>query len=166
MKAAIFDLDNTLIDEDDGEEKIIGPVKKLSEFVNENQEYLTIILTARAENVRDETKKLLEEKNIDFDELYMRPSEDFSLPDEKFKESVLDKLRDRGLDIDFVVEDKGSVADMWKENSIDCLKMPENHATRHKLIRYLRKIYGKMPKFIQQTYLKMYKNRFEHEKHS
>lgn len=163
MKAAIFDLDNTLIDEEDDEEQVIGPVKKLSEFVNEKQDYLTIILTARAESVRDETQRLLEENNIDFDELYMRPENDFSLPDEKFKERILDKLRKKDIEIDFVVEDKGPVADMWAENSIDCLKMPDNHQTKHFLIRNLRKVYGKMPSPLKKFYLKFYKHRFQHK---
>lgn len=109
MKAAIFDLDDTLIRryKDDEEEETIEPVKNLAEMIQGSQDYLTIILTARAENIRDETEKLLEKHEIDFDRLYMRPQKDISLPDDRFKESILKKLEKEGLEISFVVEDKG-----------------------------------------------------------
>lgn len=162
MKAAIFDLDDTLIrrDKDDEEEETIEPVKNLAEMIQGSQDYLTIILTARAENIRDETEKLLEKHEIDFDRLYMRPQKDISLPDDRFKESILKKLEKEGLEISFVVEDKGKVAEMWEKNSIDCLKLPEHHKIRNHWLRRLRKLYGKLPSPIQKLYIKFYEHRY------
>lgn len=162
VKAAIFDLDDTLVRRDDeGEDETVTPVKKLAEMINSSQDTLTIILTARAENIRDETEKLLERHDIDFDRLYMRPEKDFSLPDEKFKESVLKRLEKEGIDISFVVEDKGKVAQMWEKHRIDCLKMPEQHKVKHKWFRTLRKVYGMLPATIQKKYLELYEKRFQ-----
>jgi arginyl-tRNA synthetase len=160
VKAAIFDLDDTLVTRQRGEEKVLEPVRELVETVDEQDNYCTIILTARAESVRDQTKNLLDRCGIDFDELYMRPDDDFALTDDRFKEGVLQKLEKEGYDIRFVVEDKGKVADMWASNGIDCLKMPERHAFRHKIVRKLRTVYSLLPALFQEIYLDFYRRRF------
>jgi arginyl-tRNA synthetase len=160
VKAAIFDLDDTLVTRQGGEEKVLEPVRELVESIEEQDNYCTIILTARAESVRDETEELLDRCGIDFDELYMRPNDDFALTDDRFKEGVLQKLEKEGYDIRFVVEDKGKVADMWARNGVECLKMPERHALRHKFVRKLRRIYGLLPGPLQRLYLDFYRRRF------
>lgn len=161
MKAAIFDLDDTLVRSNEEEEdEAITPVKHLAEMIHGSQDYLTIILTARAENIREETERLLEKHDIDFDRLYMRPEKDISLPDDRFKESILKKLEKEGVEISFVVEDKGKVAEMWEKNSIDCLKLPEHHKIRNHWLRRLRKLYGKLPSPIQKLYIKLYERRY------
>jgi FMN phosphatase YigB (HAD superfamily) len=160
VKAAIFDLDDTLVTREDGELKAVEPVRELVESAYSREDYRSIILTARAEKVRSETEQLLERYDIDFDELYMRPDSDFSLPDERFKELVLEKLEAEGFDISFVVEDKGSVAEMWERNGIECFKLPERHALRHKFVRKLRKAYRFLPGPLQRLYLSYYRRRF------
>lgn len=161
VKAAIFDLDDTLVRRnEEGQDETIKPVKHLAEMINGSQDYLTIILTARAENIREETENLLEKHDIDFDRLYMRPEKEISLPDDRFKESILKKLEKEGLEISFVVEDKGKVAEMWEKNSIDCLKLPEHHKIRNHWLRRLRKLYGKLPSSIQKLYIKLYEKRY------
>ncbi|MFB6244846.1 MAG: hypothetical protein ABEJ03_00700 [Candidatus Nanohaloarchaea archaeon] len=155
MKAAIFNLDDTLVTRQDGERNVLEETRELMDSVGEREGYRTIILTARAESVRDETEKLLERFDLEFDELYMRPESEFSLPDDRFKEKILRKLEKDGYDIRFAVEDKKTVADMFSRNGIECLKIPERHTIRHRLVRKLRKINP-----VQDLYLDFYRKRF------
>lgn len=161
MKAAIFDIDDTLLSsEDDDEDDFIESARNLLEKMQEDEETLTVLLTARAEEVRQETLRRLDESGIDFDRLYMRPENSFGVKDENFKQNVLNKLREEGLDISFAVDDKSFVADMWRDNNVTCLKMPEKNFLRHRFYRKTRKIYPILPGPLQKAFQRYYRYRY------
>lgn len=159
MKAAIFDIDDTLLGSDDDDD-VIESARNLLRKMQEDDETVTVLLTARAEEVRQQTLKKLEASDIDFDRLYMRPENSFGVPDEEFKEQMLEKLREEGLEISFAVDDKNFVADMWRENNVTCLKMPEKHVIKHRIYRKMRKIYPLLPAFLQGLFRRYYRRRY------
>lgn len=162
MKAAIFDIDDTLLGEDE-EDDFIDSARNLLAKMDEKEDTLTVLLTARAEEVRQETLEKLEESDIDFDRLIMRPQDSFGLRDEQFKENVLEKLRDEGIEVSFAVDDKSFVAEMWRENNVTCLKMPEKHIIRHRFYRMIRKVYPFLPGFMQSLFRRYYRYRYSKE---
>lgn len=159
MKAAIFDIDDTLVGSDDDDD-FIESARSLLENMQEKDDTLTVLLTARAEEVREETVEKLEASDIDFDRLYMRPENSFGIPDEKFKKDILEKLRDEGLEISFAVDDKNFVAEMWRENNVTCLEMPEKKYLRNRFYRKIRRIYPRLPRPLQSIFRKYYRYRY------
>lgn len=159
MKAAIFDIDDTLVGSDEDDD-FVESARNLLENMHEKDDTLTVLLTARAEEVRQETLRKLEDSDIDFDRLYMRPEDSFGIPDEKFKKDILEKLRDEGLEISFAVDDKNFVADMWRRNNVTCLEMPERKYLRHRFYRSLRKIYPRLPRPLQKIFRRYYRYRY------
>lgn len=162
MKAAIFDIDDTLLSnsEEEDEDDFIQSARNLLERTNEDEETLTVLLTARAEEIRDETVKKLKEAGIDFDRLYMRPENSFGMKDENFKQNILNKLRREGLDVSFAVDDKSFVAEMWRENNVTCLKMPERQYLRNRFYRKTRKLYPLLPRPLQGLFQGYYRYRY------
>ena len=159
MKAAIFDIDDTLVGDDDD---FIESARNLLDKMQDDDETLTVLLTARAEEVRDETLKTLENYDIDFDRLYMRPEDSFGVRDEKFKEDILEKLREEGLEVSFAVDDKSFVADMWRRNNVTCLELPEKKYFRNRFYRKIRNIYPKLPGPLKNVFRSYY--RYRHRK--
>lgn len=159
MKAAIFDIDDTLVGEDDD---FIESARNLLDKMQDDDETLTVLLTARAEEVRDETLRTLEKYDIDFDRLYMRPEDSFGVKDEKFKQDILEKLRDEGLEVSFAVDDKSFVADMWRKNNVTCLELPEKKYFRNRFYRKIRNIYPLLPGTLKNFFQRYY--RYRHRK--
>lgn len=160
MKAAIFDIDDTLVGDEDDD--FIESARNLLDRMQDDEETVTVLLTARAEEVRQQTIERLEASDIDFDRLYMRPEDSFGVRDEKFKKSILEKLRDEGLEVSFAVDDKSFVADMWRRNNVTCLKLPERKFFRNRFYRKTRKIYPVLPRPLQRVFQRYY--RFRHRK--
>ncbi|MFB6116260.1 MAG: hypothetical protein ABEK10_02000 [Candidatus Nanosalina sp.] len=161
MKAAIFDLDDTLVRNKSGEEVPVKGVRNLLHLAEASNHLESIVLTARTEEVREETINLMDRLDIKYDRFYMRPDSDISKPDDVFKRNVLEDLRDEGISVEFAVEDKKSVAEMWQRQGVECLKMPEKHHLRHELTDILRKFFPYTPEFIRKTYLDQYRKHFE-----
>ena len=49
----------------------------------------------------------------------MRPDDNYEA-DYEFKESVLNVLKETGFNVQFVVDDRPSVVQMWRRNGITC----------------------------------------------
>ncbi len=161
MKAAIFDIDDTLLSsKEDEEDDFIQLARNLLDRANEDEETLTVLLTARAEEIRDETIEKLNEAGINFDRLYMRPENRFEVRDEVYKKSVLEDLRSEGLDISFAVDDKNFVAEMWRDNNVTCLKLPERQYLRNRFYRKTRKLYPLLPRPLQRLFQRYYRYRY------
>ena len=160
MKAAIFDVDDTLLGSEDEDDDFIDSARRLLKRMDEKDDIITVLLTARAGEVRQQTIKKLEDSNIDFDRLIMRPENSFGLKDEQFKENVLKRLRDEGLEISFAVDDKNFVADMWRENNVTCLEMPEKHFIKHRFYRKIRTVYPSLPRILQNIFQRYYRYRY------
>lgn len=83
--------------------------------------YKIIVMSGRDEVCRPETEKWLSD-HINFDYLFMRPEGDMRkdniIKHELFNEHVRDNF-----DVQFVLDDRQQVVDMWREMGITCLQV-------------------------------------------
>lgn len=100
------------------------PVVELYKALWDSQKYQLILISGRGEEYRKITETWLIWNSIPFEELLMRPMNDFR-PDTDIKKEILDQLRSEGKEIAFVVDDRNSVVDMWRRNGITCLQCAE-----------------------------------------
>lgn len=84
-------------------------------------EYNLILVTGRNEKFRILTEQWLTWNDIPFGELHMRADND-QRADHVIKEEILRKLISQGVEIQFVVDDRQQVVDMWRRNGITCLQ--------------------------------------------
>ena len=97
--AIVVDIDSTIIDED-GE-----PIDNVIRFIDDYDGEV-IIVTARLERRRDETIGQLERVDADYDQLFMRPSNDISAVD--FKSETIKDLLDV-YNIEIAIDDDPDV---------------------------------------------------------
>ena len=145
MLTALFDIDGTLALIDHrrpfvtGERpnwnkfnKIMGddtpnhPVVSLYKTLWESNKYQLILVSGRGEEYRKITETWLTWNSIPFEKLLMRPRNDFR-SDVEIKQEILNQLRGEGQEISFVVDDRNSVVDMWRQNGITCLQCAEGN---------------------------------------
>ena len=79
-----------------------------------------ILLTGRDEKYRDLTLGWLERHAITFEDLHMRPDED-RRSDHIVKKDIYHNSIKEDFDILFVLEDRKSVVQMWRDEGITCL---------------------------------------------
>jgi len=139
-KTILFDIDGTLaniahrriyLDEDEpnwkkfnsmmGEDIPNTPVVNLYLSLWNSNEYEIELVTGRSEEFREITQQWLVWNEIPFSKIHMRPKMD-NRADHKIKKEVLDKLLKQGKQIEFVVDDRQQVVDMWRANGITCLQ--------------------------------------------
>lgn len=129
---AIFDVDGTLMNVNHRRHHVSGVNKNWKAF-NESMVLDTpneavfqlakqtdlpvIIVSGRNERHRDVTERQLQ--SIDYIKLIMRPDDNYEA-DYEFKESVLNVLKETGFNVQFVVDDRPSVVQMWRRNGITC----------------------------------------------
>ena len=79
-----------------------------------------IILSGRSKATKDATKDWLNQFDVPFDILKMRPTgKDFMfIPDDKLKQMWLDSLFTNKDDILCVFDDRQKVVDMWRSNGL------------------------------------------------
>ena len=139
MKAVIFDIDGTLADlthrlhyvsgqhkdwdaffdktcDDEPHDETIGLANILAEAGKS-----ILLVSGRPEKTRLATINWMENYGVQYHQLYMRPDGDFR-PDYIIKSQILDGILADGYEIDFVVDDRQSVVDMWRERGIVCLQ--------------------------------------------
>jgi len=143
-KAIIVDLDGTLCNIDHRIHLLVGRDSKewhkfedgcISDGVNGWAEHLItlykvkagykiLLVTGRTEKVRGLTEEWLLGHCIPYDELYMRPEgEDIS--DCKLKEKVYKEHIAGKYIVEFVVEDRKRVVEMWRRLGLTCLACAE-----------------------------------------
>lgn len=140
MKTILFDIDGTLADirhrrghlEKDkpdwksfnaemGGDTPNAPVVSLYNALWKTGAYELILVTGRNERSRALTEQWLTWNDIAFVEMIMRPDNDFR-SDHIIKEEILSRLLAAGKVIEFVVDDRQQVVDMWRRNGITCLQ--------------------------------------------
>ena len=88
-----------------------------------------LILSGRSDEVEGYTRDWLKEKSVLYDYLVMRESGDYS-PDDKLKKIMLEEfLRDKDFSVQFIVDDRQRVVDMWRAkgyNVLQCNAWKEN----------------------------------------
>ena len=140
MKMVLFDIDGTLADIEHrrvylnsenpdwekfnsmmGEDTPNAPIVNLYLSLWNSNEYEIEIVTGRGEEFREITQHWLIWNEIPFSKIHMRPKKD-NRADHKIKKEILDRLLTQGKRIEFVVDDRQQVVDMWRANGITCLQ--------------------------------------------
>ena len=146
-KTAIFDLDGTLaliddrrllstkangkidwdvffdptnINLDQPNHSVIEMAKMLKE-----QGHSIVIFSGRSKATKDATRDWLNQLDIPFDVLKMRPTgRDFMfMPDDKLKQNWLDQLFPDKNDILCIFDDRDKVVKMWRDNGLTCMQV-------------------------------------------
>ena len=139
-KTIIFDIDGTLADirhrrgflDGDrpdwnrfnaamGDDTPNAPVVALYKTLWNSRDYQLILTTGRNEKYRAVTEQWLIWNNIAFGEMIMRQNND-NRADHVIKQEILDALLAKGHSIEFAVDDRQQVVDMWRSNGITCLQ--------------------------------------------
>ena len=81
----------------------------------------TIIVTNRPERALVLTRQWMTANNLPYDDIYMRPDDDYRDSATVKGESV-DRLRVDGFNPILAVDDKAIVVDMWRSKGITCLQ--------------------------------------------
>jgi len=87
----------------------------------ESNDYDIIIVTGRNESYRKVTETWLIWNEIPFSRVIMRADKD-NRADHIIKEEILDALLSEGKTIEFTVDDRQQVVDMWRRRGITCLQ--------------------------------------------
>lgn len=151
MDCVIFDIDGTLADVShrrhhlgnngrspdwkaffDGmvDDPVIEPVACLLEQLR--SDFDIILCSGRPDNYREQTEKWLSDNAIVYDKMFMRPAGDHR-SDVIIKRQMLEAIRGDGYNIRFVVDDRQSVVDMWREEGLVCLQAAPGDFDRPKV---------------------------------
>ena len=84
-----------------------------------------VIFSGRSKATKDATKDWLNQLDIPFDVLKMRPTgRDFMfMPDDKLKQNWLDQLFPDKNDILCIFDDRDKVVKMWRDNGLTCMQV-------------------------------------------
>ena len=140
MKTVLFDIDGTLALVDHrrpllegdrpnwtaffkamGEDGVNEPVATLYRTLWDNPDYEVIVLSGRPDRYRKLTEQWFIWNKLPFEKILMRASTD-NRPDDQVKCDFLYELKAQGKEILFVVDDRQSVVDMWRDEGICCLQ--------------------------------------------
>jgi hypothetical protein len=140
MKTILFDIDGTLadiehrrghLDKDKPDWKSFhaemggdtpnAPIVSLYKSLWAAGDFEMILVSGRNERSRALTEQWLVWNDIPFGQILMRPDGDFRA-DHIIKEEILDGLLAAGKIIEFVVDDRQQVVDMWRRKGIACLQ--------------------------------------------
>ena len=130
-KAIICDIDGTLAHMKDrgsydwsrvGEDEVDSIIKNLLKILKEK--YVIILVSGRDGCCMDETKQWLEDNGIQYDQLLMRGNGDNS-PDIIIKKAIFDVYIKDNYNIEFVLDDRNQVVEMWRSLGLKCLQVQE-----------------------------------------
>lgn len=140
MKTILFDIDGTLADirhrrihlerkkpdwqafhAEIGSDTPNGPIVELYKSLWMAATHELVLVTGRHERSRTLTEQWLAWNEIPFGRILMRADDDFRA-DYVIKEEILMELLKTGKEIEFVVDDRQQVVDMWRRNGITCLQ--------------------------------------------
>ena len=138
-KAIIVDLDGTLCDVEHRVHHVKSKPKNWGAFnqaMDQDRPYFWCIeliaamkargykiyfVTGRDENFRKMTTDWLERHNVYYDELHMRPAQDFR-QDSEIKEEIYVNHVEKNSQVLFVVDDRNSVVERWRKLGLTCLQ--------------------------------------------
>lgn len=83
--------------------------------------FIVYIVTGRPSEYMDVTKKWLDKWSVPYDFLYMREEGDYR-KDDVVKRDILHALLPKKELIEFVVDDRQVVVDMWRDEGLTCLQ--------------------------------------------
>lgn len=142
MKAIIFDIDGTIADLDHRLHHIANFPKNYEKFYDECDQdapiepviglmvdmfargYKVLLVSGRTDRVKGKTEDWLNRHMIPRHDLRMRKDGDWR-SDVIVKSEILDEILAEGYEIQFVVDDRTSVVNMWRERGLTCLQCRE-----------------------------------------
>lgn len=81
-----------------------------------------LFVSGREEKYKEVTQQWMYKNSIPFHQMWMRPTSDFR-EDSIVKQEIYD-MRIRGkYNVDFVLDDRNRVVDMWRRNGLTCLQV-------------------------------------------
>jgi hypothetical protein len=83
-------------------------------------------MSGRDGSCRDITIKWLEDNNIKYDSLLMRAESDFR-KDSIVKKELFDNHIKNKYFIEYVLDDRNQVVDMWRDMGLKCLQVQEGN---------------------------------------
>lgn len=138
-KAIIVDLDGTLCDVEHRVHHVQGPNKNWKAFNSllvhddlnhwcfelihamSTRGYKVLFVTGRGEANRKPTEDWLKKHLVPYDDLFMRSVADFR-EDSDVKEEIYREMIEQEYQVLFVVDDRKSVVDRWRELNLVCLQ--------------------------------------------
>lgn len=139
-KTILFDIDGTIADIEHrrgfldgdrpdwnkfnaamGDDTPNWPIVSLYKTLWQSEVYDLIFVTGRNEKFRAVTEQWLVWNEIPFSRMLMRANKDHRA-DHIVKEEILDRLVAQGTVIEFTVDDRQQVVDMWRRRGITCLQ--------------------------------------------
>lgn len=94
--------------------------------LEERHGYDIIFLSGRSEDFRAETEAWLDKNMLDRKALYMRPSGD-TRNDAIVKDELFEKYIAGKYNVDFVIDDRDRVVDMWRAKGLRCLQVADGN---------------------------------------
>jgi hypothetical protein len=132
-KAFICDIDGTIahmhnrtpyewdkVDTDIPDLKVINLVKRLL-----STKLQVIFVSGRKEQCRDKTLTWLKKYGLPTDFVFLRADAD-NRKDSEYKLNVLEAITEN-WDVQFVLDDRNSVVEMWRNNGLLCLQVAEGN---------------------------------------
>ena len=129
-KAIICDLDGTLAkihgrnpyDASECEKDLLNePVKKILEVFKRTGTKI-LLVSGRKDCYRTQTENWLKLHNINYDLLIMRQTSD-NRKDSVIKKEIYESQIESNYYIDFILDDRNQVVDMWRELGLTCLQV-------------------------------------------
>ena len=104
------------------------PVIKVAQMFKQNG-FRIIILSGRLKTTKYATRKWLNDNDVPFDILKMRPDNNqFKfMPDDDLKQNWLDSLFSNKDDIFAVFDDRQKVVDMWRNNGLNVFQVADGN---------------------------------------
>jgi hydroxymethylpyrimidine pyrophosphatase-like HAD family hydrolase len=118
LKRKDWDSFNEKCKEDRCNENVANIIRNLKNRFTE-----IYIVTGRSDKYKEETKEWLFLNDISYNKLFMRNAED-KRSDKDVKEEILEKHIDKSS-VWFVIDDRDTVVEMWRENGLCCLQAQE-----------------------------------------
>ncbi len=99
------------------------PIVKLARILA-NAGHTILLCSGRGEQQREATEIWLQQHNIPFDDLYMRPAGDYR-PDDVVKGELLDRIIADGYNVELVFDDRSRVVKLWRSRGLTCCQVAE-----------------------------------------
>lgn len=132
QRAIIVDIDGTLAKMNGrspfdwsrvGEDKVNEPIKEIVLAYKKATQCVVIIFSGRDGVCRTETINWLNENRIHYDKIFMRP-EGNNEKDSIIKRRLFDTHVKDKYDVQFVLDDRNQVVDMWRKDlGLTCLQV-------------------------------------------
>lgn len=96
-------------------------IKRLVDILKASGQKI-VICSGRPHQHIEYTEQWLQQHQIPYDGIYLRPIGDDLVPDEIVKSSLLEQMRIDGFNPWLVIDDRTAVVDFWREAGLCCLQ--------------------------------------------